>query len=502
MRLFVACTRKLLLVETEDRSVQVVEDHRSGYYGVSWTLDGQELVLSHSNLQAETLTSMEAYMDSDLGSISIGSRHGEISTSAPHQLLCTGDEVVVVNTGRNCLTIVDRKTLLFRHVWIDGVRWDRKSLADRCGSHYNSVTRHGDFLYVLAHNWDRGSFIQKLSWPDLKPVERIETPATSAHNVWVQDNGEIFVCDSHRGSVVEVRSGRAVWNVGARDNLTRGLASDGKHVYVGQVRVGTRSERAVCDSGVWVLDRETWKLLDFVPLPKSGDVYELRLIDVPDLCHHGVPYTGPLAAAAGPTARYRESVRQTISGCPERLDVELGTGTNGPVYWNTIHGQFEVFGSRAASLGLAIAVAQGVEVRDVSVSSDVFIGSGGGQHVSVVARYRGPGDTRMILGMLASGVGTSSAEIWEQDGERWTRLASNPVAATSGRLTLRAVGPHLELSLDGKVEARARQVSEPLPGSAGVRSLRGMIGRCIIRDGNPADVSTDIDPQLPLARSA
>ncbi|MBA3312126.1 MAG: hypothetical protein M3552_06750 [Planctomycetota bacterium] len=502
MRLFVACTRKLLLVETADRTVEVVEDHRSGYYGVSWTLDGQELCLSHSNLKAESLNSMEAYMDSDVGSISIGERHAPISTSAPHQLLCTGDEVIVVNTGRNCLTIVDRHTLLFRHVWLDRVRWDRKSIADRCGSHFNSVTRHGDRLYVLAHNWDRGSYIQALSWPDLKPVERIETGAQSAHNMWVQDDGEIFVCDSHRGSVMEARSGRAVWNVGARDNLTRGLASDGKHVYVGQVRVGTRSERAICDSGVWILDRETWKLVDFVSLPKAGDVYELRLVDVPDLCHHGVPYIGPLAANAAATLRHRESVKQTLSGCPERLDVELTEASDGPIYWNAVHGQFEVFGSRAAPLDLAISVAQGVETRDVCVTSDVFVGPGGGQHAGVVARYRGPGDTRMIVGMLASGTGTSFAEIWEQDGERWTRLASTPVGTGSGRLTLRAVGPHLELSLDGKVEARAKQAGEPVAGTVGVRARRGMVGRCIVRDASLADVASDIEPTMPLARSA
>lgn len=502
MRLFVACTRKLLLVETADRTVEVVEDHRSGYYGVSWTLDGQELCLSHSNLKAEHLNSMEAYMDSDVGSISIGSRHAPISTSAPHQLLCTGDEVVVVNTGRNCLTIVDRKTLLFRHVWLDRIRWDRKSIADRCGSHFNSVTRHGDRLYVLAHNWDRGSYILALSWPDLKPIERIETGAVSAHNMWVQDNGEIFVCDSHRGSVREARSGREMWSVGVRDHLTRGLASDGKHVFVGQVRVGTRSERAICDSGVYVLDRETWQLVDFVPLPKAGDVYELRLVDVPDFCHHGTPYIGPLAADLAATLRHQESVRQTLSGCPERLDVELSEISSEPVYWNAVHGQFEVFGSRAAALDLAISVAQGVQTRDVCVTADVFVGPGAGQHAGVVARYQGPGDSRMIVGMLASGSGTAFAEIWEQNGEGWAKLVSNAVPTGSGRLTLRAVGPHLELSLDGKVEARAKQVSEPAAGTVGVRARRGMVGRCIVRDANLADVAADIEPKLSLARSA
>jgi hypothetical protein len=502
MRLFVACTRKLLLVEPADRSVEVVEDHRSGYYGISWTLDGQELVLSHSNLKAESLSSMEAYMDSDVGSISIGSRHAAISTSAPHQLLCTGDEVVVVNTGRNCLTIVDRKTLLFRHVWLDGIRWDRKSIADRCGSHFNSVTRHEDRLYVLAHNWDRGSYILALSWPDLKPIERIPTGAQSAHNMWVQDDGEIFVCDSHRGSVMEVRSGRAVWNVGAHDNLTRGLASDGKHVYVGQVRVGTRSERAICDSGVWILDRESWQLVDFVPLPKAGDVYEVRLVDVPDLCHHGVPYLGPLAVDAVATLRHQESVKQSLSGFPERLDVEFAQACSGPIYWGAVFGQFEVFGSRAAPLDLALSVAQGVEQRDVCVTSDVFVGPGGGQHAGVVARYRGPADTRMIVGMLASGPDTSFAEIWEHDGEQWMRLASTPISTGSGRLTLRAVGPHLELSLDGKVEARAKQTSEPVAGTVGVRARRGMVGRCIVRDANLAEIASDVDSTILLARSA
>jgi hypothetical protein len=218
-------------------------------------------------------------------------------------------------------------------------------------------------------------------------------------------------------------------------------------------------------------------------------------VDVPDLCHHGQPYVGPLAADEGAVVRHRDVARQSLTGWPERLDVRLaGRDPAKPASWQAVVGQFEVFGSRSASLDLGLTVARGVSATDVSVTTDVYLGSGGTQHAGVVARYRGPGDASMVSGALVTRDGIAFAEISEHDGRQWNRLASNEVGTTLGRITLRAVGRHLELSVDGRVEASALQQGEPVAGSVGVRGLRGMVGRCVVRDAEAAAV--------PLAKSA
>lgn len=289
MRALVACPRRLLLVDIQRRSIGVVEGHRHEYYGVSWPFSGNELCLGHSGVVNDCVNTLDDYVKAEKGVVSLGRRQTDHAVLAPHQIVCTEEHVIATNTGRNCLTIFRQADLYFRHRWLDDAQWDRLGRDVFCGSHYNSVFVDGRHLYVVGHNFARPSFVLVLSWPDLAVEQRIKTTASGAHNVWRMPDGHLLICDTMRGSLVDITEGRTVWQCGRAGSLTRGLATDGRTLLVGHSQLMSRNGRANSDGGIYVIDLATWKTLDFLELPGMGMVNEIRLVDVPDLCHHGRP---------------------------------------------------------------------------------------------------------------------------------------------------------------------------------------------------------------------
>ena len=89
-------------------------------------------------------------------------------------------------------------------------------------------------------------------------------------------------------------------------------------------------------SGLWILDRRTWRETDYLALGPYGAVNEVRLLDVPDEAHHNEPFAGlvqllatdmrrEIEARQLARARNAQSGREfwhafdMILGAPERL---------------------------------------------------------------------------------------------------------------------------------------------------------------------------------------
>lgn len=304
MRALVACPHRLLLVDVATREVTVLEDHRPEYYGVSWTHDGLNLCLSHSGIDNGAIQSLEDYVSAERGTISLGARQTGEALTQPHQLLCTPEHVIAANTGRNCLTVVRQEDLFYRHHWLEESKWDRMG-RDRCtGSHFNSVFLKDDRLFVLAHNHQNPSYLLVLDWPSLETIAKVPTPARWAHNIWPVEQGFWITCDTKRGALIEIASGKTIWSCGRPNSLTRGLACDGSVLLIGDSAERAREARADSHGGIYVLDVVSFKLLDYVELPYAGMVHEIRLLDVPDLCHHGHVFRGQLRTDPEAQARY------------------------------------------------------------------------------------------------------------------------------------------------------------------------------------------------------
>jgi hypothetical protein len=179
--LLIATPDYLLRYDTDLREVFVIEVGRPEYYGISWFPGDDTIFLSHSGLDNNLLQDAMDYANSEVGWISRASENSWPFVSQPHQILCLDDgSLAVTNTGRNCLTIANPADWSIRHHRYGGALWDRLGASDRSGNHFNSLAARNEFLYVVAHNFEKGSYILKLERPSLRLAWISHTPRVTA----------------------------------------------------------------------------------------------------------------------------------------------------------------------------------------------------------------------------------------------------------------------------------------------------------------------------------
>lgn len=290
----VATPSYLLCVNLETKQVTPIENHRREYYGISWFPKQKELILSHSDLDNNSLTDISTYSQSEVGYVSAGAQVSQRFLSQPHQLLCAPDErIICTNTGRNAVSIIDlKKPGVYHEARVSAARWDRLSLSEYCGDHINSVFLKNNKLYVICHRFKKGSILATFAYPSLELIATRELKdVTGLHNIWVTDEGQEISCNSEKGTVIELLSGNTLWQSEA-PIFTRGIAANSKHVLIGESQITSRDTRVASLTGLWILDRTSWKTVDYLCLGPFGGVHEVRLLDVPDEAHHGHVYHG------------------------------------------------------------------------------------------------------------------------------------------------------------------------------------------------------------------
>ena len=266
------------------------------YYGISWFPGDSRLLTSHSRIDNNALCDLASYASSEVGIVRHGAQAlGGYALSQPHQLAAGHEGLIyATNTGRNCVAVIDPRAGWVRERRLSDARWDRLSPQERAGNHLNSVHVAREALWVLAHNFGRESMAACFSLPDLALVEQVACRGVGgAHNIWPVD-GMLVGCASETGALVDYGSGEVLWQ-SPTGGYTRGLAASASHVLVGESERGGRAERSRSLGCVWVLDRRDFSALDCVPLGRLGPVHEIRLLDVPDFAHHGVPFAGTAA---------------------------------------------------------------------------------------------------------------------------------------------------------------------------------------------------------------
>lgn len=269
MLLLVSTPLHILLVNAASGETSTLRTGDGYYYGI--TYKPGSLVLSHSG-------GYLGYFDGD------SPRYTCDHLIQPHQIEWIDDQILVANTGRNCLSVFDGKGQLIRDVYLNDVHWDDKDKG-REGNHFNSVHRSGERVYVVAHNYRRPSEVWELTWPELEVTTSRSSEAGWAHNVWICE-GQLVICNSRAGTLYEVLSGETLWTANEEGVMTRGLAVSDDYVFVGRSQHHERKERYWKDGGIWILDRQTLTTLDKIILPGSGDVHEIRLVGSADECHN------------------------------------------------------------------------------------------------------------------------------------------------------------------------------------------------------------------------
>lgn len=470
MRVLMSTMQSLLHVDLDTREVCILEDTRTEYYGISWFPGDSSLVLSHSGVDNATLRDLTSYANSELGWISF--QGGETSTflSQPHQIQCCSDgRIVCTNTGRNRIVVIDPKAPgHFQEAGISQGRWDRLGLQGPYGDHLNSVFEHQGKLYAVAHGHSMGSSIAVFSYPELRllSVDPVAS-RTGLHNIFVTDDGQMFSCHSEAGALIEVNSGTVLWEAGT-PVYTRGMAVTEDYMLIGEsARIG-RDQRRSSLSGLWVIDRRTWKAIDYFALGPFGAVHDVRIIDAIDLAHHGVPLAQPenlLRQTALDVARERKlaSAELAVETRSRWLSFELAFGSP----------ETDAGGWKNADENLCLAIRR-QSIDDVSWEFEYRLDQAG--HVSVVFDYQGiGGDTGMVAYLLQGAGDGAELTLWREAGGGWEALdrISTMRLPLRGRFRVNQADREIALSIDDVEVHRGRLQSPVIPGEkSGIRWQR------------------------------
>ncbi len=217
-----------------------------------------------------------------------------------------------------------------------------------------------------------------------------------------------------------------------------------------------------------VVDRKNWRSVDHVPLGYFGAVHDVRIIDVPDLAHHGVPLLGvDRLGSESLLARIRSHRLEANEGAYHSRalwgDFEMAMGdaaTNGDGW------------RRARALGLAL-LPVGAYPRQWGF--DFVLEQMPGGHVDVVMNYEGRGgDTKMEAFILQASRQGSVLSLWHHKGAGWS--AAEPVIARglpmSGRCVVTAESGRLTISIDDQLVVDRDWDIEQKPNSrTGIRWL-------------------------------
>lgn len=445
MRVLVSTTQHLLHLDVETRGVTVLHSAEPEYYGITWKPGSDGLVLSHSGIDNATLLHLEAYAHSERGWISFPGGRTALFLSQPHQILwCSDDRVVTTNTGRNRLVALDvERPGHYQEAGLSESRWDRLALEGPFGDHLNSVFERDEKLYAVAHGHSTGSRLVVFSYPDMRLISADPVPGrTGLHNIYVEGSLQLS-CHSEAASLVDLSGQTILWEAGT-PIYTRGLAVTDKFVLVGESAKTGRDLRRSSLSGLWLIDRRTWRAVDYFALGPYGAVHEVRVIDVPDFAHHGTPLANPerlLADTAYERTRSDRLARSAAASASSAVwcDFDLLAGTN----------EADQDGWRHGAEGLTIVTRRrGGPCR---WSVDYELRPGG--HLSVIYDYDGKGgDTNMTALLMQARGNVADLEEWQESGSGWKQgaLLAGGKLKSRGRLTVSIDANQIAIESEGR----------------------------------------------------
>ncbi|MCB4803495.1 hypothetical protein QO001_000839 [Methylobacterium brachiatum] len=468
--LLITTPNYLLRYDTKTRETFVVEDSRREYYGISWFAEEKELYLGHSANKNQFVQSFPDYAASETGHLSRGMEESWRFLSLPHQVLCHGNKVLVTNTGRNCLSVVNKEDWFIRQFHYSSIKWDRYGAGVSIGHHFNSLFYDGKLIYILASNHDANSFVVKIDPNTFDHVETLQSNSSHMHNIWVRDDDTIISCDSMNARLVNFETGAALWECLDRSIITRGLAATTSEIFVGASTRTDRNSRVSGETALWVVSTDDFQTLDYHNIGDLGAVHEIRVIGERDLCHDN----GVMPVWDG------------LNGVPLRsylsrnkLDA-LEARAAAIKFWDVKVGDIAIASDTAiqsSGTDLCIALVPGKAERHTRLRATLDVSDPEAAHTSLILRYAGPDDTNMIVAMLRRESALQGRiGIWQHDGSTWTELAGAPFYRLTAEIEFVAEDDQLMVISDGQVIlATTCRGSSVLPGRIGVRNLGGAV---------------------------
>lgn len=476
MKVLVATVGYILLVDLDTKDVAVLESERSEYYGISWWENSKSLVLSHSGLSNNLMYDLNDYIKSEKGYLSFGNAHSAQFLSQPHQIFCAPDDIVITtNTGRNCITLYNHKNGFYKDIRINDIYWDRLSVEDTCGEHFNSVFLKNDKLYVLAHRYTKISNVLVFSYPDCILLEKYVTNYVSGlHNIWVDNNQNMIACHSEMGALYEVKSKEHIWQTACENSYLRGLAVSTDYLILGDSNRTKRDNRKYVQSDLWIVDRKTLSTVDYMSLGRYGAVHEIRLVDVADEAHHNHPFSEVSILEK----MIQEQERKELTRSQEKIRMSQQWKNNLGLLQTSVMNSWvkdkEWFVPKNEDFTLSLLPISPKDYQTLSLDfafSDTSVLTN--QHLGFIFGYRGPLDTNMgaIIICNETGIEASRISLWLNEKNNWhEREVLFDISQSTGKLTIVIEKNQLTIKCDNLTPVIRTFHSSELEGAIGIRA--------------------------------
>ncbi|KKM88873.1 hypothetical protein LCGC14_1254380 [marine sediment metagenome] len=277
----VAGYRSIALVHNNKCNI-IIEDNDVCYYGITW--DSNYIYFGHRNKQYLDI-GIVSVMDSDYNVID------QVPGNFPdlHQILYANDKLYITVTIHNSIAVFDGRETTTKN-WTSTIR-------DL--NHINSIWFDGKYFWVCYHNKvssDKifhNSQIVKMDKELTAPIEFFEF-CKDIHNVYM-DGEWMYTCDSASNRLYALNIHTKEQKFVDIGMWIRGLAVTDDHIIVGGSIIGKNDEeRQKGDAKIYLLDRDTLKVLDIKLFKDVGAVYEIRIVNEHDYAHNGIKFPGAL----------------------------------------------------------------------------------------------------------------------------------------------------------------------------------------------------------------
>ena len=248
------------------------------YYGISQFGTDDILVAATSeDLHSELLRFSS--------SLSLKTPYLSLGKCDVHQILCYGRKLLVCNTWHDAIDVFDGT--------IRSEQWRPFPTINEL--HVNSINAVDGLLHVSAHNKSLRPGEVYVMEPDFNPRGVIEV-GHDIHNVWAQGDA-LMVLATTETCIIRLLKGRRETIRLRPAGWLRGVAASAARTYVGLSSLATRAKRHVGPAEILVYESAQLRKgcrpepVDVISLPDAGQVYEVRLIGVPDAGHAGKTMT-------------------------------------------------------------------------------------------------------------------------------------------------------------------------------------------------------------------
>ena len=281
MRFIVATYYDVFIADDTGRILEVLCTSPAliGHYGITW--DEEFLYLTCSECTDPEDHQWIALLNHDLRVYTKKLYRQLVGT---HDIICHDGWLWCCSTSRDQVVGWHKKTGAVEV-------WEPEEGRQGHG-HLNSIWFGPDYVLLAFHFFGKGPRVCMYSWPERRLLETWPIDSSvGIHNAYM-----------HQGKLITLCPGWISWGndpyviAGGLKNLHALAVTPDKVLVGGSNWIPNRVERQKDPAGcVNILDPDTLERIKLLPFGR-GPVSTIRVLDEPDLAHHGMPWSGRYGA--------------------------------------------------------------------------------------------------------------------------------------------------------------------------------------------------------------